>query len=127
MRLAGKAALISGGARGMGAVEARLFVREGGRIVPVPLVAIEWFQACDDYVIVHAAKRTFTISLTMTDLEARLDQQAFVRVHRSSMVNLDHVISMEPFDGSRIQITLRSGTTLMASRQRSRLLRAIGR
>lgn len=106
---------------------ARLFAREGGRVVPVALSAVEWFEAADDYVVVHAGTREFTIGLTMADLERRLDPQAFVRIHRSSMVNLDHVAAWEPFDGSRFRVTLRSGRTLMASRQRSRILRAIGR
>lgn len=105
----------------------RLFLREGPRVVPVVLAAIEWFEACDDYVVVHAGKRTFTIGLRMTDLERRLDQRQFVRIHRSLMVNMDHVLSWEPYDGSRFQLALRSGTSLLTSRQRSRLLRGVGR
>jgi two-component system LytT family response regulator len=105
----------------------RLFVREGGRIVPVRVASIEWLQACDDYVIAHAGGRRFRLNLTLSDLEQRLDQRVFVRVHRSSVVNLDHVASWAPYDGSRFQITLRSGTAIMASRQRSRVLRDLAR
>jgi two-component system LytT family response regulator len=105
----------------------RLFVREAGRIVPIRVGAIEWLQACDDCVIVHTGTRRFTINLPLSDLERRLDSQVFVRVHRSHVVNLDHVASWAPYDGSRFQITLRSGATLMASRQRSRVLRDLGR
>ena len=105
----------------------RLFVREAGRIVPIRVVSIEWLQACDDYVVVHADGKRFTINLTLTELEHRLDARVFVRVHRSSVVNLDHVASWTPYDGSRFQITLRSGTQIMASRQRSRALRDLGR
>lgn len=104
----------------------RLFLRDGARVVPVPLSAVEWLEACDDYVVVHCGKRDFTISLTMNDLERRLDPRVFVRVHRSSIVNLDHVASWEPFDGSRFQVTLRGGKTLIASRHRARQLRGIG-
>lgn len=102
----------------------RLFVRDGGRIVPLPIAAIDWLQACDDYVIVHVGDRAFTINLTLTALETRLDSRTFVRVHRSHMINLDRVTAIAPYDGSRFQITLRSGATLLASRQRSRTLRA---
>lgn len=105
----------------------RLFVRDGGRIVPVPVASIERLQACDDYVVVHAAGKAFTMNLPLSDLEQRLDPRVFVRVHRSHVVNLDYVTALTPYDGARLQITLRGGTTLMASRQRSRLLRDLGR
>jgi two-component system, LytTR family, response regulator len=105
----------------------RLFVRDGGRIVPIRVSSIERLQACDDSVIVHAAGRQFRLNLPLSDLERRLDPHVFVRVHRSHVVNLDHVASWTPYDGSRFEITLRSGMTLMASRQRSRLLRHLGR
>jgi two-component system LytT family response regulator len=80
-----------------------------------------------DYVLVHAGGRAFRVNLPLADLERRLDPRLFVRVHRSHVVNLDHVASWVPYDGSRFQITLRSGATLMASRQRSRMLRELGR
>jgi two-component system LytT family response regulator len=105
----------------------RLFVRDAGRIVPLRAASVEWLQACDDFVIVHAGGRQFRVNLTLADLERRLDPRVFVRVHRSHLVNLDHVMSWTPYDGSRLQITLRSGRTLMASRQRSRALRELGR
>jgi two-component system LytT family response regulator len=101
----------------------RLFVRESGRIVPIRVASIEWIEACDDYVIVHTQGRHFRMNVPLSDLEKRLDPLVFVRVHRSHVVNLDHVVSWTPYDGSRFQITLRTGTTVMASRQRSRLLR----
>jgi two-component system, LytTR family, response regulator len=106
---------------------ARLFVRDAGRIVPIRAASIEWLQACDDYVIVHAGGRRYRVNLPLTDLERRLDPRVFVRVHRSHVVNLDHVASWTPYDGSRFQVTLRTGTSIMASRQRSRLLRGLTR
>jgi two-component system LytT family response regulator len=105
----------------------RLFVRDAGRVVPIRAATIESLQACDDSVIVHAQGRSYRLNLPLSQLEDRLDPRLFVRVHRSHIVNLDHVTSWAPYDGSRFQITLRSGTTIMASRQRSRLLRDIGR
>ena len=105
----------------------RLFVREAGRIVPVAVASIERLQACDDYVIAHAGGRRYRINMPLADLEKRLDPVVFVRVHRSHVVNLDHVASWVPYDGSRFQVTLRSGATVMASRQRSRMLRQLSR
>lgn len=105
----------------------RLFVREAGRIVPVRVSSIERIQAADDYVIVHAAGRQFTLGVPLADLEARLDRDIFLRVHRSHIVNLDHVASCTPTEDSRFHITLRSGATVTASRQRSRVVRALAR
>ncbi|HUM13162.1 MAG TPA: LytTR family DNA-binding domain-containing protein [Myxococcaceae bacterium] len=105
----------------------RLFARDGGRIVPVLLSQVERFQAADDSVLVHAEGRTLRLNVPLTDLEARLDARTFLRVHRSHIVNLDHVVSLVPFDDARVEISLRSGVRLFASRQRSRVLRTLGR
>jgi len=105
----------------------RLFVREGGKVVPIPVGSIERLEASDDFVVVHAAKRQYRLNVPLSEIERRLDPSLFVRVHRSHVVNLDYVASWTPYDGSRLQITLRGGETLMASRQRSRVLRDLGR
>ena len=105
----------------------RLFLREAGRIVPLAVTDIERVQACDDVVLVHAGGRTFRLAVTLAELEERLDPRVFVRVHRSHLVNLDQVLSFAPTVDARLLVTLRSGTTLYASRQRSRELRGLGR
>lgn len=106
---------------------ARLFVREAGQIVPIRATAIEWIEAADDSVIVHARGRQYQMNVTLGALEQRLDSRTFVRVHRSHIVNLDHVTSWGAHDGSRFQIMLRTGDTIVASRQRSRALREMSR
>ena len=62
----------------------------------------------------------------MSALEARLDPATFLRIHRRFIVNMDHVTSIAPIDGSRFQVTMRDGATLSVSRQRSRVLRERG-
>lgn len=109
---------------GAGAIS-RLFVRDGGRILPVPAESIERIEACDDFVVVHARGRTYRLNVLLSALEARLDPRSFVRVHRSHIVNLDRVRALTPYDGSRYQVTLESGATLVSSRQRSRALREL--
>jgi len=105
----------------------RVFARDGGRIVPVALAQVERFQAADDSVLVHVDGRAFRLNVPLSELELRLDGHTFLRVHRSHIVNLDHVVSLVPFDDSRLEISLRSGFRLFASRQRSRTLRVLGR
>jgi two-component system LytT family response regulator len=105
----------------------RLFVREAGRVVPLRASAVEWLEACDDFAYAHAAGRRYRLNTSLNDLEQRLDPATFVRIHRSHIVNLDHVIAWTPYDGSRFEVRLRDGTALMASRQRSRALRTLAR
>lgn len=105
----------------------RLFVRDRGRIVPIPAADIVRLEARDDYVAIHAGGRSHLMHITMNELEKRLDPARFLRIHRTHMVNLDHLRAMEPFDGTRLMIEMRDGTKLMASRARSRELKALAR
>lgn len=101
----------------------RIFVRDRGRIVPVSIGDIERLEADDDYVAVHSRGRRLLVYLGMNEFEARLDPHRFLRIHRSHIVNLDHVAAMEAFDATRMQVVMRDGAKLIASRARSRDLR----
>ncbi len=103
----------------------RLFVRDRGRILPIAVHDIERLEADDDYVAVHVHGRRFLVYLGMNEFEARLDPARFLRVHRSHIVNLDHVAALVPFDATRLQIQMRDGTKLIASRTRSKELRSL--
>ena len=105
----------------------RLFVRERGKIVPVPVNTIERMESRDDYVAVFTATRRYLIHIAMNDLEAMFNPDTFVRVHRCHIVNLDFVASLTPYDSSRLQIEMRNGATLVASRARSKSLRSLAR
>jgi two-component system LytT family response regulator len=101
----------------------RVFVRDRGKILPIPAQEIERLEAEDDYVALYARGRRFLVYVALGDLERRLDPERFLRVHRSHIVNLDHVAALAPYDGTRLQVEMRDGTKIMASRTRSRELR----
>ena len=103
----------------------RLFVRDRDRIVPVAAAEIERLEAADDYVEVHTRARSYLVYLTLNDFERRLDPDRFIRVHRAHIVNLDFVKQLVPFDGSRMQVEMRDGTKILASRTRSKELRQL--
>jgi two-component system LytT family response regulator len=103
----------------------RLFVRDRDRIVPVAAADIERLEAADDYVEVHTKARAYLVYLALNDFERRLDPDRFIRVHRSHIVNLDFVKQLVPFDGSRMQVEMRDGTKILASRTRSKELRQL--
>jgi two-component system, LytTR family, response regulator len=101
----------------------RIFVRDRGRIVPMPVREIERLEAEDDYVAVVTRGRRFLVYLRLADFERRLDPERFLRIHRSHVVNLDFVTALVPYDAARLQVEMRDGTKIMASRARSRELR----
>ena len=101
----------------------RLFVKERGKIVPVAVNQIARLEACDDYVAIHVGERRYLVHLRLKEFESTLDSRNFVRVHRSHIVNLEHVKALRPYDGARFQVELRDGTRVIASRSGSKLLR----
>jgi two-component system, LytTR family, response regulator len=105
----------------------RLFVRDRGTVRPIRTAAVLHLESNDDYVTVHAdGGHRFDLETTMSALEGRLDPASFLRIHRRFIVNMDHVASIQPIDGSRFEVTMRDGTVLAVSRQRSRILRERG-
>jgi two-component system, LytTR family, response regulator len=107
---------------------ARLLVRDRSGIVPLAPPEIERLEAQDDYVMVHAGGRGYLVGLPLGELEARLPSPPFLRVHRSHVVNLDHVERIVPHDdGVRLEVRMRDGTRLLASRARSQEIRRMSR
>lgn len=103
----------------------RIFVRDRGRIVPISIDEIERLEADDDYVAVHSRGRRYLVYLGMNEFEARLDPRRFLRIHRSHIVNLDYVAAMEAYDATRMQVAMRDGAKIVASRTRSKDLRGL--
>jgi two-component system LytT family response regulator len=101
----------------------RIFVRDGNRIVPIPLSSLERVQGADDYVTIYTARKAYLVSLRLSDLEARLRETNFMRVHRSHLINLEHVSSIEPYDAARVLVVMKGGARIVASRAGSKRLR----
>lgn len=102
----------------------RLLVRQGGRAFFVSPEEVDWIEASGNYVRLHVGKDSHLLPGTLRDLEQKLDPGQFVRIHRSTIVNLDRVRHVEPYGGSDYQVVLLDGTKLRVSRGcRDRLLR----
>jgi two-component system LytT family response regulator len=104
----------------------RLFLREKDTILPVAVERITRFEADGDYVLVHTRERSYMVRLRLQDLEVRLGDR-FLRVHRSHLVNLDHVTVFENQQDARLVVVMSDGTRILASRARSRELRKLAR
>ena len=94
----------------------RVAVKSVGRIDYVSASAIDWIETAGNYLTLHCGKDTHLVRETMTEFEAQLDPKVFFRIHRSTMVRIEAVQSVEPlFNGDRA-LTLRDGTKLTLSR-----------
>jgi two-component system LytT family response regulator len=67
------------------------------------------------------------LSVTLSELAARLDPERFRQIHRSHIVNLDAVEHLRPYDERRLAVTLKDGTVVVASRTASEELRRLAR
>jgi two-component system LytT family response regulator len=101
---------------------ARLLLTERGRIVVLAMRDIEFVQAAARRVKIYAAGRCFAFRRPLGELEQRLDPSSFVRVHRSTLVNVEHIAEMHPLFHGDCELVLRRGTRLTLSRRyRARL------
>jgi two-component system, LytTR family, response regulator len=104
---------------------ARVFVKERGRMIAIPLEKVERLEACDDYVALCFEGRRHLLHARLHDLYARIDQTRFIRVHRSHIINVDCIRALEPRDAARLTVVLDSGTRIAASRSGSAQLRVL--
>lgn len=104
----------------------RLFAREKDSIVPIDTDEITRIEADGDYVLVHARGKRHMMRTSLQDLEESLGKR-FLRVHRSHLVNMDHVVRFEPHDAARLNVVLSDGSHVIASRARSQELRKLAR
>lgn len=91
-------------------------LRTRGRLVFVPMQEIDWLEADANYVRVHAGQETHIVREKIGDLEAKLDPQVFLRVHRSFIVNVDRIRELVPCDGSGYIVVLRGGKEVPCGR-----------
>jgi two-component system LytT family response regulator len=105
-----------------GGVIKRFPVRRGNEFTFVQAGEVDWIEGLGDYAGLHVGGRTHLIREPLTSLEARLDQTQFVRVHRSTIVQVERIVRVEPSANRDAVLTLRDGKTLRVSRTyRSRL------
>jgi two-component system LytT family response regulator len=93
-------------------------VRLGGKVTLVRADDVDWIQAEDYYARLHVGGRSYLVRETMQQLEAGLDPTQFVRVHRSAIVRIDRLRTLESYIKGSHVLTLHDGTRLTLSRAR---------
>lgn len=71
-----------------------LFVRDKGRLVKVPVSAIIYAEADDNYVVLHTAERRYMLASTLTGLEERIASPHFIRIHRGYLVDVRRITAL---------------------------------
>lgn len=95
---------------------ARIVVRTGGKCVFLRADEIDWVEAAGNYVRLHAGGEAYVLRDSMKNMEAKLDGELFVRIHRSAIVNVDRIRELQPRFHGEYVVILQGGTRLMASR-----------
>jgi two-component system LytT family response regulator len=105
----------------------RFTVKNGNRILLLPAEHIEWISAASNYVELHLNKELHLLRENIGELEQNLDPEKFVRIHRSTIINLDFIQMICPLFGGEHLVIMRDGTELSLSRTyHKRLLSIFG-
>jgi two-component system LytT family response regulator len=105
----------------------RLVVKTGGRIIFLKTSEIDWIQADDKYAHLHAGSKSHLVRQTLGTLEAQLDPRKFVRIHRSAIVNVEHIQELQPMFAGEHTVVLENGTKLTLSRSyKNKLFEILG-
>ena len=95
----------------------RLVVKSRGRVHLLKAAEIDWIEADGNYARLHVGEDDYLVRETMTGLERRLDVAQFVRIHRSTIVNLDQIKEIQPWFKGELMVILTDGEQLPLSRK----------
>lgn len=94
----------------------RFLVKADGRILFFEAEEIDWIEAASNYVEIHTGQQSFLVRHTMNELEKRLNQRHFLRIHRSYIVNVGKIRGVQPCNSGEYMVRLQSGKELPSSR-----------
>ncbi|HXZ28207.1 MAG TPA: response regulator [Terriglobales bacterium] len=105
----------------------RIVIKNRGRISFVPTESIDYIQAAGNYAELRVANESHLLRRTMQALEAELDPEKFVRIHRSTIVNLSRIKELQSSSGGDYVVVMNGGARLTLSRSfRDRLSGVLG-
>jgi DNA-binding LytR/AlgR family response regulator len=98
----------------------KLSIREGKTLIPVETNRIQWIDTDHPYIAIHTPEKTYLYSSNLRDVLKKLNPDQFVRIHRSTIVNLDYVSELTSRLTGDYDIKMKDGTELRLSRNYSR-------
>ena len=96
----------------------RLLIKSSGRVSFLKTEDVDWIGAEDYYIKLHVGRKNHLLRETMNEMEAKLDPSMFIRVHRSSIVNIDRIRELQQHFNGEYIVVLKDGTELKLSRSR---------
>lgn len=91
-------------------------VRTGNRITIVQADEIDWIEALGDYAGLHVGPKTALLRETLNNLEVRPDPKKFIRIHRSTIIQVSRIRELQTLPNRDLRLRLTNGTSLKASR-----------
>src|SRR4051812_32549168 len=104
----------------------RLAVKSGGRIKIVKTADIAWIESAHNYVEIHEEKQSHLLRDTISAVEQKLPPDKFVRISRSTIVNVEKIKELEPLFYGEYTVTLQNGQRLTLSRRYRNKLPRLG-
>jgi two-component system, LytTR family, response regulator len=95
----------------------RLAIKVEGRVLFIRPQDVDWAEAMDNYVRLHVGREAYVVRETLTNLERRLPAGAFLRIHRSTIVNVDRIREVQPWFGGEYVVLLTDGRKLTSGRR----------
>src|SRR6204780_3015593 len=102
---------------GLQEVPELLLIKSRGRLLFLRMSELKWVGAERDYVRLHLQKDSHFIRDTMNNFQRRLDKNGFIRIHRSTIVNVNEICEILPLLGGDYSVVLRDKTELTLSRR----------
>jgi len=101
----------------------RFAVRSGESTIFVPVNDVDWIEAFQNYVRLHSGAATYLLHVPMNTIEAVLDSNRFLRIHRSHIVNVRRIAQLCPIAHGQYAVELKSGQRLQSGRTYSERIR----
>jgi two-component system, LytTR family, response regulator len=102
----------------------RFAVRSGENTLFVPINEVDWIEAFQNYVRLHAGPATYLLHVPMNTIEGVLDSNRFLRIHRSHIVNVRRIAQLWSIAHGQYAVELKSGQRLQSGRTYNERIRS---
>ncbi|RLD23986.1 MAG: hypothetical protein DRI71_03880, partial [Bacteroidetes bacterium] len=100
-----------------------IFVQKSEKLVNLPVQNIVHMEASKDYTIISTKNEQFVSSTGISKLASKLDPQVFIRIHRSTIINLDKLVELEKYGSGNLAARMINGKTFPISRTYAKSIR----